>query len=240
MIENILPESVAVAERFEDDLTAVLFPEESAVIARASEARRREFTTARACAHRALARLGVPLIPVIPGARGCPQWPNGVVGSITHCDGYRAAAVGMSASVASLGVDAEVNEALPDDGMLDLIARDEERVRLGELASQLPDICWDRLLFSAKESVYKTWFPLARRWLGFESAQIDFDPVHGRFVARLLVPGPIVASESLTRLEGRWMARRGLLLTAVVLWAQNESGSRRNGGTRFARSGLPA
>ena len=31
-------------------------------------------------------------------------------------------------------------------------------------------VCWDRLLFSAKEAVYKAWFPLAGRWLGFEDA----------------------------------------------------------------------
>jgi 4'-phosphopantetheinyl transferase EntD len=60
--------------------------------------------------------------------------------------------------------------------MLELIALDAERVRLGQLAAVMPCVCWDRLLFSAKESVYKTWFPLARRWLGFESADILIDP----------------------------------------------------------------
>ena len=83
----------------------------------------------------------------------------------------------------------------------------------------LPGICWDRLLFSAKESVYKTWFPLARRWLGFESADIVIDPREGTFTARLLVPGPHVAGTPLTMLNGRWLADHGFLVTAAVVSA---------------------
>lgn len=78
---------------------------------------------------------------------------------------------------------------LPNHGMLDLIASHEERVRLRHLAAGKPGVSWDRLLFSAKESVYKTWFPLARRWLGFGSADVVIDAAGGTFTARLLVPG---------------------------------------------------
>jgi 4'-phosphopantetheinyl transferase EntD len=101
--------------------------------------------------------------------------------------------------------------------MLELITLNEERVRLGKLATRMPGICWDRLLFSAKESVYKTWFPLARRWLGFESADIVIDPHRGTFTARLLVQGPLVNGTPLTRLSGRWLADQGLLVTVVVV-----------------------
>jgi 4'-phosphopantetheinyl transferase EntD len=101
--------------------------------------------------------------------------------------------------------------------MLELIALDEERVRLRELTARMPDICWDRLLFSAKESVYKTWFPLARSWLGFESADIVIDPDKGTFTVRLLVQGPLVNGSPLTRLNGRWLADQEFLLTAVVV-----------------------
>lgn len=217
MIERILPPQVAAVESFGDISDAVLFPEERAAIARAVESRRREFATARACARTALARLGQPAAAVLPGPRGAPQWPEGVVGSITHCVGYRAAAVALTRDVVSLGVDAEPDEALPDPGMLELIALEKERVRLGELAAWMPGICWDRLLFSAKESVYKTWFPLARCWLGFESADVRIDPEQGTFTARLLVPGPLVHGAPLSALRGRWVADHGLLATAVVL-----------------------
>jgi enterobactin synthetase component D / holo-[acyl-carrier protein] synthase len=217
MIERILPSRVAAVESFGDDPAAVLFPEERAAIARATEVRRREFATARACARLAMTRLGLPEVAVLSGPRGAPQWPRGVIGSITHCAGYRAAAVALTSDFISLGVDAEPNEALPDQGMLELIARAEERVRLGELAAAIPGISWDRLLFSAKESVYKTWFPLARRWLGFESADIVIDPRAGAFTARLLVPGPLAGGTPLAVLNGRWLADQGFLMTAVIV-----------------------
>ena len=186
-------------------------------MARASESRRREFATARACARTAMARLGLPETAVLRGPRGAPQWPEGVTGSITHCAGYRAAAVALTRDVVSLGVDAEPNEALPDRGMLELIALDQERARLGELAAVIPGISWDRLLFSAKESVYKAWFPLARSWLGFESADIVIDPREGMFTARLLVPGPLVGGTPLTVLTGRWLADNGFLVTVAAV-----------------------
>jgi 4'-phosphopantetheinyl transferase EntD len=217
MIERILPSHVASAETFEDDAETKLYPQERAFIARATESRRREFATARACARAALARLGQPPVAVLPGPGGAPQWPDGVTGSITHCAGYRAAAVVMTRDVASLGVDAEPNEALPNHGMLKLIALRDERVRLEELAHGVPGICWDRLLFCAKESVYKAWFPLARSWLGFESADIVINPHEGTFTGRLLVPGPLVNGVPLTQLNGRWLADKGLLATVVVV-----------------------
>jgi 4'-phosphopantetheinyl transferase EntD len=217
VIERILPPSVASDEVLGDYPIATLFPEERAVIARAAENRRREFTAARGCARAALARLGLPPVPVLPGLRGAPQWPEGVTGSITHCAGYCAAAVTFTSVVVSLGVDAEPDEKLPDDGMLELIARGEERARLAELAASMPGICWDRLLFSAKESVYKTWFPLTGSWLDFESADIVIDAGTGTFTAKLLVPGPLVAGSPLELLHGRWLAGNGLLVTAIVV-----------------------
>jgi 4'-phosphopantetheinyl transferase EntD len=217
MIERILPSQVAAAESFGDDTGAILFPEEQAAIANAVESRRREFATGRTCARAALARLGQPAIAVLRGPGGAPRWPEGIAGSITHCEGYRAAAVAFTKDVVSLGVDAEPDEPLPDSGMLELITLREERVRLRELAAGTPGTCWDRLLFTAKESVYKTWFPLAHRWLGFESADVVIDAHESTFTARLLVPGPLVNGSPLTLLHGRWLACQGLLMTAIVV-----------------------
>jgi 4'-phosphopantetheinyl transferase EntD len=219
VIERILPPPVATAEIFGDYPDVALFPEEDALIGRAAESRRREFTTARTCARAALARLGLPAVPLLPGLRGAPQWPEGTIGSITHCEGYRAAAVALTRDVVSLGVDAVSNKSLPDDGMLDLIALGEERTRLAELAVSMPGICWDRLLFSAKESAHKTWFPLARRRLDFESADVVFDAREGTFTARLLMPGPLVNvnGSPLNLLHGRWLTDHGLLVTAIVV-----------------------
>jgi 4'-phosphopantetheinyl transferase EntD len=75
---------------------------------------------------------------------------------------------------------------------------------------------WDRLLFSAKESVYKAWFPLTRRWLNFTEAAVTPHP-DGTFTARLLVPGPVVDGHPVDGFDGRWLTRDGLVLTAIVL-----------------------
>ena len=216
MIEEILPPAVAAAEEFGDRPDAVLFPAEQAVIARAVERRRREFTTGRACARAALARLGQPPVAILPGERGSPGWPPGIVGSITHCAGYRAAAVGKAAEVLAIGLDAEPDQPLPD-GVLGVIALAAERASLRDLARSAPGPNWDRLLFCAKESVYKAWFPLTGRWLGFEQAHITLDPAGGTFTARLLVPGPEVDGRELTAFAGRWLARDGLILAAICV-----------------------
>lgn len=216
MIGDILPPEVAVAEAFGDLPDVTLFPGEEAVIANAVDKRRSEFATARACARAALAKLEMPPVPIVPGLRGAPQWPAGVVGSITHCAGYRASAVARDRDVLTVGLDAEPHDTLPA-GVLNAIASRGEQTGLAALAAARPDVCWDRMLFSAKESVYKAWFPLTRRWLNFEDASVRIDPVRQTFTARLLVAGPVVNGTVLTGFEGRWLVRSGLIVTSIVL-----------------------
>ncbi|HEX8007379.1 MAG TPA: 4'-phosphopantetheinyl transferase superfamily protein, partial [Trebonia sp.] len=216
MIADILPDGVAAEEAFGDLPEAELFPEEEAVVAHAVSKRRREFSTARACGRAALARLGIPPAPIVPGARGAPQWPAGVVGSITHCDGYRACAVARESDVVTIGLDAEPHGTLPP-GVLDLVSSAQERDGLARLSAAVPGVHWDRVLFCAKESVYKAWFPLTRRWLGFEEARVDIDPASWTFSARLLVEGPVINGAALTGFDGRWLVSNGLIATAIVV-----------------------
>lgn len=217
MIETILPPAAACAEAFDDEAPVELFAEEQAAVGgRAVEKRRREFATGRGCAHRALAGLGLEPGPVPAGERGEPVWPAGVVGSITHCQGYRGCAVADRRELAAIGVDAEVHAPLPE-GLLEDVTVPAERPMLAQLAATAPAIHWDRLLFSAKESVYKAWFPLARRWLGFEDAELTIDPGARRFSARLLVAGPRLDGTEVGGFEGRWLVRDGLVLTAIAV-----------------------
>lgn len=206
MLAGIVPGEVAVVETG-GDLAGPLFPEEEALLARAVDKRRREFTTGRHCARAALRELGVAPVAILRGEKGEPLWPAGVVGSLTHCAGYRAAAVARAEDVVTMGIDAEPHEPLPD-GILDQIAGPTEMAHLAELR----DGCdWDRLLFCAKEATYKAWFPLARRWLGFHDAEVTIDPVGWTFSSRLLVPGPV------TGFSGRFVATPAHLLAAIVI-----------------------
>jgi 4'-phosphopantetheinyl transferase EntD len=216
VLDEIVPPEVKTAEAFADEPGAALFPQEDAAMASAVATRRREFATGRACARAALAGLGIPAVPIPRDERGAPQWPPGVAGSITHCAGYRAAAAASTRDVISLGIDAEPDRPLPD-GVLDEVAIAAERAMLAGLGAGPAGPCWDRLLFSAKECVFKAWFPLANRWLGFQQARIALDREAMTFTAELAVPGPAAGGRRIDHFTGRWLSRDGLLLTAIVL-----------------------
>ena len=216
VLGELLPAGVCTTERFGDVPDVALFPEEEAVIARAVAKRRSEFATVRWCAREAMGRLGIAPAPIVPGVRGAPVWPAGVVGSMTHCDGYRASAVARADRLMTIGVDAEPDAALPD-GVLTLVASPAEREQVTWLATSAAGPAWDRLLFSAKESVYKAWYPLTGRWLDFDEASITIDPTAGRFYATLLVCGPQTRNGKITGFAGRWSRHAGILMTAIAV-----------------------
>jgi len=215
----VLPDrdGLVFAELYHDPPDLSPLPEEEELIARAVAKRRSEFLTARHCARLAMGQLGVPESPVLKGDKGEPRWPDGLVGSLTHCDGYRGAVVGRRTAVRSVGIDAEPHGVLPD-GVLPAISLPAERV---EIAALPAGPHWDRILFCAKEATYKAWFPLTERWLGFEDAHITFgvdaSGTTGTFVSRILIDPTTRSGPPLTELGGRWSVAQGLALTAIVL-----------------------
>ena len=205
------------AEMYGDPADLAPLPEEEPLIARSVPKRRNEFVTVRHCARVAMEQLGVPPSPILKGEKGEPQWPRGVVGSLTHCEGYRAAVVGRSEVARSVGIDAEPHGVLPDR-VLEAISLPDERREIAALPGGLH---WDRILFCAKEATYKAWFPLTQRWLGFEDAHISFevdsDGSAGSFVSRILIDPAARSGPPLTELSGRLTVAGGLALTAIVL-----------------------
>ncbi|NMN94180.1 4'-phosphopantetheinyl transferase Npt [Antrihabitans stalactiti] len=216
MIEEILPPGVESADLFVDPPGLVPHPLEESLIARAVDKRKREFVSARHCARLAMGKLGVDPAPILRGERGMPLWPKGVVGSLTHCDGYRGAALAFSMQHRSVGIDAEPHGPLPD-GVLDHVSLAAEREWLAATPSSLH---LDRLLFCAKEATYKAWFPLTNRWLGFEEAHITFsiDGRGGTFRSELLVPGHTIdGGAPLTSFDGRWLITDRHVFTAITV-----------------------
>src|ERR1700727_169117 len=104
---------LAYSEVYLDPPGLAPLPEEEPLIAKSVAKRRNEFITVRYCARQALGELGVPPVPILKGDQGDPCWPDGVVGSLTHCTGYRGAAVGVCSEVRSVGIDAEPHDVLP-------------------------------------------------------------------------------------------------------------------------------
>jgi 4'-phosphopantetheinyl transferase EntD len=113
----------------------------------------------------------------------------------------------------ALGVDAEPHEPLPET-VLRMIAGPEEIIMLAKRTAADSTVRWGRLLFCAKEAVYKAWFPLAQRRLTFRDVPVAL-AADGTIAARLLIDGPVVAANKLTGFSGRWLVDRGLIVAVV-------------------------
>ncbi|MGU3500342.1 4'-phosphopantetheinyl transferase PptT [Mycobacterium sp. C31M] len=217
LLPAVVPGLVHTAELYDDPPDLSPFPEEEPLVARSVAKRRNEFVTVRHCARIALGEIGVDPVPILKGDKGEPCWPAGVVGSLTHCDGFRGAVVGRAGEVRSVGIDAEPHDVLPR-GVLDAISLPAERLDLAALPAGLH---WDRILFCAKEATYKAWFPLTHRWLGFEDAHISFtvdgSGSTGNFRSRILIDPAAEHGPPLTSLSGRWSVAEGIALTAITL-----------------------
>jgi 4'-phosphopantetheinyl transferase EntD len=216
LINRLVPPGAAAVEaRGYNQATTVLFPEEEQIVENVSERRRCEFIGGRECAHRALQALGLAPAPVLRGHQREPIWPPGTVGSITHCQGYCAAVVARKQRYAAIGIDAELHEPLPEEVLTMVIREDEHQWVLRRSGH---GVCWDRLFFSAKESVYKAWFTLTARWLGFEDVAVTMEPLTNKFHARFLVAGPMAKGRRISEFEGQYCIEDGLILTAVSVY----------------------
>ncbi|MFI2410435.1 4'-phosphopantetheinyl transferase [Streptomyces sp. NPDC018947] len=218
MIEELVPAEVAARDLFGDARTHRLFDSERALVAGAVAERVREFTTVRWAAAQCVRRLGHAPAPLLPGRLGAPRWPRGLVGSLTHCAGYRAAVVARASVVSGLGIDAEPDEPLPDR-VTGRVASAGELRHLAALHSAHPDVRWDRLLFCAKEAFYKLWSPVTGRWLGFDGAEVTFAPSPGDARGRGFVVRPAGAASGFPAVRGRWLARHGVLVAAIAVAA---------------------
>lgn len=210
VIEKLLPPGVCAVSDSPGDSVAQSFAEEDAVVASAGSKRQRDFAAGRSCARRALRRLSRVEVPILVGEHGEPLWPEGIVGSITHCPGYCAAAVAPFDSTVALGIDAERNVSL-SSAVIRRICQPKEF----EAVSRLAGMCSASLIFSAKESVYKAWFPLTGLQLGFSDVAITLEPVRQTFSvtirSSLLMSAPFQGID----FEGRWMSTAEHVFTAV-------------------------
>ncbi|MFJ8363518.1 4'-phosphopantetheinyl transferase [Streptomyces sp. NPDC093984] len=211
-MDGLLPAVARAAQIVGHDDDVRVLPEEIAALGRVPQARMWEFAAGRTCARRAMRALGLPASPILIGAHREPVWPRGIVGSITHCPGYCAAAVASEQDLAAVGIDAEPHEGLPA-GVLETITAPAELAALEDLPSG--PVCWDRVLFSAKESIYKAWFTLTRTWLDFTDVFVTVHSPDGSFHGRLLER--LADERAPAGFDGCFVVGAGLVLTAVTV-----------------------
>lgn len=129
-----------------------------------------------------LARLGVAGDLPGRGAAGEPLWPAGVCGSISHTmnatGSVAVICAGAKGRYQSIGLDLQ-NAVRKPAGNL------RERIVVG---AENPRTDFEILrLFSAKEAVYKAYYPLVRKFFGFSEAELLWDEGSQLYHGRLLV-----------------------------------------------------
>ena len=170
LIESLCPAGVAAAELRTPGNPALLHPEEAQSIAHAIAKRAREFAAGRHCAHLALERLGVPPAPLRAAPDRRPLWPSGVVGSITHTQGFCAAAAARTERLIALGIDTELAGAVSAELRPSICTPGElawlDTLPLTQQGSAAT------LIFCAKEAFYKCQYPDTFEWVSFKDVEV--------------------------------------------------------------------
>lgn len=195
----LAPSGVAIARRLigaRDDQE--LMPDELVGFGRRLLGPRRQSGAARRTARDLLAGLGYGRPAILRSPSGAPLWPPGIVGSMAHDSEVAVAVVARSAAFDALGIDIEPAERLPSD-IIELVATPAERARYPAA------IIESRVLFAAKEAVYKALFPIDGVFLDFHEVDIDLDgrrarTRHGREIEIVTMSEPRVCAVAFRRL----------------------------------------
>jgi 4'-phosphopantetheinyl transferase EntD len=176
----------------------------------AAQTRIEQFTAGRVCSRIALGRFGVASTTPIPrGEDRAPIWPPGFVGSISHTDNWCAAAVARAEDVRSIGIDLEPATPLKES-LWRRVCTPKEQDWLRELPESG---LTGKILFSAKEAVYKCQYPITTKFLGFHAVEVEI--AEGSFRATFqqeageFQPGDVMS--------GRYLVEEGLVATACEL-----------------------
>ena len=180
---------------------------EQALVAGAVPGRKSEFATGRLLARRLLAKLGHVDFELLRDSDRVPLWPENVVGCISHKEDLCIVAVASAHARAGLGLDVEPDQPVKP-GLERLVCRPRERDWVESAGpSEQGRRC--RAIFSAKEAVYKAFFPRVRRVWSFLDVELEIRLDQGSFRAQL----PTSADRS--QVDGRILRRDGWILSAV-------------------------
>ena len=186
-------------------------PAEAKAAQSMSAKRLHEFAHGRTCARLALAKLGAAKCPIPVGDNRAPIWPDGFVGSISHAGEYATAVVALKAECRALGVDLEPREPL-DEKLLPMICRPEE---ISQSRRSEEELIFAKILFSAKECVYKCVWPTILRFIEFHEIEIQLDTEAKSFRA---VPHSTRHPIDLVReVRGRYMTTDDLIISAAYV-----------------------
>ena len=171
-LQNRLGPNVAVVCTGVDGDPESLWAEEREAVARAVPKRQREFAAGRQAARAAMQRLNWPAAAIPSNTDRSPHWPEGLVGSISHCSDACAVVVGRKTHWESVGIDVEADCGI-DESLWSIICSPSELRLLKELYSPNSASCVTRL-FAAKEAFYKWLFPIEKIILDFQDVSVNW------------------------------------------------------------------
>lgn len=155
----------------------------------------------RLAAQSAMAALGIDPVSIPRGPEGEPRWPEGVVGSISHTHGLAVAVVGAAGAYATVGIDVERRERTLDERARGVVCHPDEHAWLDE-PPPLPAQPL-MLLVSAKEVVFKAYYPVTGVRLGYRDAILapDDEGITARVVRDLSLAAPVRPTLSIRWVE---------------------------------------
>ena len=194
-----------------------LLPEEEEFLKTLSSSKRQtEFSQGRSCAHQALAKFKLEAEPIPRNAETRePCWPKGVRGSITHSGEYAAAAVGLADAVSGIGIDLESLSRAVDFNISRHVCVEQELEWLKTLTAEQANQGL-RIIFSAKESIFKCLFPISKTYLYFKDATVTIDEANNEFTFSLSKACSGI-TEAGFRHSGKFSIIDKMLLTAIYL-----------------------
>jgi len=210
LFQRLFGSNIETEEVDPHSLEGGLLKAEQELVEGAAQTRIEQFTAGRVCSRIALGRFGVAATTPIPrGEDRAPIWPPGFVGSISHTDSWCAAAVARAENVRAVGIDLEPSTPLKE-ALLKRVCTSKERDWLHELPA--PGLT-GKIVFSAKEAVYKCQYPITGKFLGFHAVEIElgdgsFEAVFQQEASEFR-PGDVMS--------GRYLVEEGLVATACEL-----------------------
>ena len=209
---GLFPRPIAAYELQGEASEADLHELEAKCYPRAIEKRRLEFAGGRLCARRALADLEVEGFPLVAGPGRAPVWPGGIVGSITHAEGYCGAVAVSTGEYEGIGVDVEVCGRLGRDLESRICTPEEKRWLDSQPSSNRAESA--TLIFSAKEALYKCQYCITGAWLGFLDVTLEIEA--GSFEVHL-VTSRASQLEDRGPIRGRYHLDSGLVFAGIGL-----------------------
>jgi enterobactin synthetase component D len=210
-IQHQLPRGVCLVTTQDTAKHEVLFAAEEEYISMAVPKRKSEFRLGRWSARKALQFFNVDPCPILAGANREPIWPRGYVGSITHCEGFYAAAVARDTTHHSLGIDAEQNRSIPPEIRDQIMTVMEKKWYNLTLHKDKTDL----LIFSAKESIFKCLYPLVNHYIDFLEIDLIIDRSYLQFRADL--PDYLISKVGVQTIEGIYNMDETHIFTASFL-----------------------